>query len=98
MRKTGTHDSEAGAPGRMLHRLHGFPLATAGVAAVEFALILPVMLMLYLGMAEVTQGVNINRKLTVLSRTVADITSRCLRRKSSNSENGSTSFAASTFV
>jgi len=76
MRKTGTHDSEAGAPGRMLHRLHGFPLATAGVAAVEFALILPVMLMLYLGMAEVTQGVNINRKLTVLSRTVADITSR----------------------
>jgi Flp pilus assembly protein TadG len=57
-------------------RLRGFPLATAGIAAVEFAMILPVMLLLFLGMSEVTQGVNINRKVTILSRTIADITSR----------------------
>ena len=57
-------------------RMRRFPLATAGVAAVEFALILPVMLLLFLGMSEVTQGVSINRKVTILSRTIADIASR----------------------
>lgn len=57
-------------------RMRRFPLATAGVAAVEFAIILPVMLLLFLGMSEVTQGVNINRKVTILSRTIADIASR----------------------
>jgi Flp pilus assembly protein TadG len=57
-------------------RVRAFPLATAGIAAVEFAMILPVMLLLFLGMSEVTQGVNINRKVTILSRTIADITSR----------------------
>ncbi|TVR10584.1 MAG: hypothetical protein EA385_03350 [Salinarimonadaceae bacterium] len=60
----------------VLRRLRSFPFAASGIAAVEFALILPVLLLLYLGMAEVTTGVNINRKMTILSRTLADLTSR----------------------
>lgn len=48
----------------------------AGVSAVEFALILPVMLTLWVGMAEMAHAVDNWRKVTLLARTVADLTSQ----------------------
>ena len=48
-------------------------LDTRGIAAVEFALILPLMLTLYLGSAELTQGVMASRKMTLVSRTISDL-------------------------
>lgn len=47
-----------------------------GVSAVEFAMILPLMLTLYLGGVEVSQGVSIDRKVTLAARTVADLVSQ----------------------
>ena len=44
-----------------------------GVAAVEFALILPVMLLMYFGSAEVTKGILVNRKVTIATRTISDL-------------------------
>jgi len=47
-----------------------------GVSAVEFAMILPLMITLYLGAVEISQGVGIDRKVTLTTRTVADLTSQ----------------------
>lgn len=46
------------------------------VAAVEFALILPLMLLLYIGVVDVTRFVIASRKLNLLSRTVSDLVSQ----------------------
>ena len=48
----------------------------SGAAAVEFALILPVMLLLYIGTSELTYGLMANRKMTLVSRALSDLTAQ----------------------
>jgi len=47
-----------------------------GVSAVEFALLLPLMLTLYLGSVEISQGIGADRKVTLTARTIADLVSQ----------------------
>jgi len=47
-----------------------------GISAVEFAMLLPLMVTMYLGTFEVSQAVGINRKVTITARTVADLASQ----------------------
>src|SRR5713226_4841271 len=54
----------------------GFAQDKRGVAAVEFAMLLPLMITLYLGSVEVSQGIGIDRKVTLTTRTVADLASQ----------------------
>jgi Flp pilus assembly protein TadG len=47
-----------------------------GVAAVEFALIIPLMLVLFFGTNELSSGVAVDRKVTLMARTLSDLTSQ----------------------
>ncbi len=47
-----------------------------GVSAIEFAFILPLMLTIYIGTFEVSQGVSAMRKVTLTAHTIADLVSR----------------------
>lgn len=76
-------------------RLSQFNAAREGVAAVEFAVILPVMLAMYLGMVEVTAGVTTNRKVTLLARTLADLTAQAAKLTNGERDN---IFAAANYV
>jgi Flp pilus assembly protein TadG len=55
-----------------------FAGARSGIAAVEFALILPMLLALYFGVIVLAQGLEAGRKTQALSRTLADLASRQL--------------------
>ncbi len=47
-----------------------------GIAAVEFALILPIMLMMLVGLTEYARALDHWRKLTLLTRTMSDLTAQ----------------------
>lgn len=47
-----------------------------GIAAVEFAVILPLMLTAFFGMIDVSTGFAVDRKVTMVSQTISDLTSR----------------------
>jgi Flp pilus assembly protein TadG len=57
-------------------RLRDFAHGQGGLAAVEFAMLLPFMLMAYLGGIEIGDGVAIDRKVAITTRSVADLASR----------------------
>lgn len=59
-----------------LRPIGSFLTNVEAVAAVEFAMVLPVMVTIYLGMVEVSTGVSADRKVTLLSRSLADLTAQ----------------------
>lgn len=48
----------------------------SGIAAVEFALVFPFLLLLYLGGFQICEAVSAYRKVTITARTVADLTTQ----------------------
>jgi Flp pilus assembly protein TadG len=48
----------------------------SGVAAIEFALLIPVMMIMYIGTVEITQAVHVDRRLALANRVVGDILGR----------------------
>lgn len=58
------------------HHLARFSRHAGGLAAIEFAMILPVMLVALFGMIGTTSAISINRKVTSIARTLSDLTSQ----------------------
>jgi Flp pilus assembly protein TadG len=65
------------APRRSLHRLLADWRADCrGIAATEFAFIVPLMLVLFFGTVEFCSAIAINRKVSLTARTLSDLTSQ----------------------
>ena len=47
-----------------------------GIAATEFAVIVPIMLVMFFGTVEFSSGVAVDRKVTLIARTLSDLTSQ----------------------
>jgi Flp pilus assembly protein TadG len=47
-----------------------------GIAATEFAVIVPLMLLMFFGTVEMSSGVAVDRKVTLIARTLSDLTSQ----------------------
>jgi len=61
---------------RMRRRAFELRGNNSGVAAIEFAMIIPVMAVLLVGTNEFSAGVAIDRKVTIMARTLSDLTSQ----------------------
>ena len=67
----------------------------SGIAATEFAVIVPVMLVMFFGTLEFSSGVAVDRKVILMARTLSDLTSQSLSVSNTDLTNF---FAASTGI
>lgn len=58
---------------RLLRTIRRLVRDRRALSAVEFALIMPIMVTLFIGGTEITQGITIKRKTTIATRTIADL-------------------------
>lgn len=80
---------------RKFERLAAFLENCGGLAAVEFSLVLPIMLVLFFGTVEISNGVAVYRNVTLMAHTLADLTAQSTSVQDSDLSNF---FAASTGV
>ena len=59
----------------------------SGIAATEFAVIVPIMLVLFFGTVEFSSGIAVDRKVTMVARTLSDLTSQSISVATSDMTN-----------
>lgn len=79
----------------MLNRIRQLARAENGIAAVEFALVAPVLILMFLGSYEVTAAVDCNARTTHLASTTADLVAQSTSVSSTDTSNV---FAASNAI
>src|SRR6516164_1357106 len=68
---------------------------SSAIAATEFAVIAPLMLMLFFGVVEMSNGITVYRKVSIMAHTLSDLTSQSVSVQDADLANF---FAASTGV
>ena len=61
---------------RRLKRLSGFGRDAGGVAAIEFAMIVPLMLLMFIGAVEFSQAITVDRRVSQVASATADLVAR----------------------
>jgi Flp pilus assembly protein TadG len=64
------------SPVRARLAIAGFIEDCRGIAATEFAVIVPIMLVMFFGTVEFSSGMAVDRKVSLVSRTIANLTSQ----------------------
>lgn len=82
-------------PASLTDCLRRLGLDKRGIAVVEFAMILPLLLAMFLGLSEMQPGYAIMRKLDLVTRTVADLSARSAKITTSELK---TVFGAATAI
>ena len=62
--------------GRLRHTAAELSKDCRGVAATEFVMIVPLMMVMFFGVVEFSSGVAVDRKVTLVARTLSDLTSQ----------------------
>src|SRR3569833_2388702 len=73
---TGPMQAIANFLGNARCSVRNFAADTRALAATEFAVIVPMMLVMFFGTVEFSSAVAINRKVTMIARTLSDLTSQ----------------------
>ncbi|WP_392698260.1 TadE/TadG family type IV pilus assembly protein [Bradyrhizobium sp. RDI18] len=61
---------------KMSLRVRGLLDDRSGLAAIEFAMIFPLMVVMFFGVVEVSSAISVDRKATLVARTLSDLTSQ----------------------
>jgi hypothetical protein len=69
----GRHNHFTSGTASMLQRARKYADDVRGVAAIEMAIIFPVMVILYIGLVDVTNLLMVNRRVTLTTSTLADL-------------------------
>ena len=70
---SGRHNDFTAVAARLKRRIRQFGQDVRGVAAIEMAIIFPVMIILYIGLVDVTNLLMVNRRVTLTTSTLADL-------------------------
>ena len=63
---------------KMSLRVRGLLNDRSGLAAVEFAMVFPIMVVMYFGVVEFSSAIAVDRKATQVARTLSDLTSQSI--------------------